>query len=846
MAKKKEKKYRIASIYDTETCNIDVVEDGIKVHRAYPILFIFNDITTSIENYTIDSSDDVKFIRNEDEAVDHIKKIINNNDGDAVPIIAAYNLAFDIQPILELLAQDYDVRVCAQSSSNIYYLDLYIGEYHALRFWDTFFLDPLGLADMGLQCGIEKAAGDWDYTLIRTPETPLTDLELYYAKRDVQVIPAYLKFILDTNDYLLENDLGNHVLTKTSIVRVMAKRITGELSYQGPSMKKARSTKSMAYMMCKEGQARTYEQYAMQKACFRGGLTFTAANYADQVIHNVASLDVTSMHHAFINGVMVPKHFAKKEPRILQRWANKVLDTSLDDLLKFYHMPFNHAFHARIKFINLRLKAGSAFEHYGIATLAAAKFATTATSVVGDRNEAKEAADQWTRDQGYYDRALGTEEHPLQYAFSKLIKADTSIVFVNEIELWLMGNVYDWDSMEVLDGEGTSEYMRPLDYVTLQSNMLYKKKAEIKNIKKRYREGTPYDGDVSDLIPATIADRIKRGTIDSTFIDGYYNLTKQYLNSIYGSQAQDIHKPGYIYDGAIRVNEDEKTSPDHFSTVKSTYVLYTYGQRIVGRSRMHLVIAIMLLYAAFGDDVIISGGDTDSIKIGTAEHITDQDLLDALEPLHAAIRAAIGRTMQTIRAAFPAYTDPLEHVGEFEIENDVRYPHHMEAWNKARISIDHEGRAHITCAGVSRPSGRYTLEDLATDAIAAGYDVEHIMHSVLGYNTTFLANISHLLGHHKPGYDEIIDLDVRDYLGHKHHVHAHQAIALYPSEKTIGDADTYKGRIINMQNGCNVAYLESIGHKPDLSHILLYVDDKNAYIYNEDTDTTEEIPRSWK
>lgn len=721
MAKKKEKKYKIVSIYDTETCNIDIIEDGIKVHRAYPILFIFNDITTSIENYNIDTSDNVVFIRHEAEAIEHIKKIINDNTEDVVPIIAAYNLAFDLQPILELLAKDYDVQVCAQSSSNIYYLDLYIGEYHALRFWDTFFLDPLGLADMGLQCGLEKATGDWDYSLIRTPETPLSDLELYYARRDVQVIPAYLKFILDTNDYLLENDLGNHVLTKTSIVRIMAKRITGELSYQGPTMKKARSTKAMAYMQCKAEQAKTYEQYATQKACFRGGLTFTAANYADQVIHNVASLDVTSMHHAFINGIMIPKKFKPKDTWILQRWADKILATTLVDLLKFYHMPFNHAFHARIKFNNLRLREGSAFEHYGIATLAAAKFATKATCVVGDRNEAKETADQWTRDQGYYDRALGTPERPLQYAFSKLIKADTAIVYINEIELWIMGQVYAWDSMEVLDGEGTSEYMRPLDYVTLQSNMLYKKKAEIKNIKKRYRDGTPYDGEISELIPGTISSWIKRGTIDSTFLEGYYNLTKQYLNSIYGSQAQDIHKPGYIYDGEIRVNEDERATPANFSTERSTYVLYTYGQRIVGRSRMHLVIAIMLLYSTFGEDVIISGGDTDSIKIGTAPHITDQDLLDALEPLHAAIRDAISRTMQTIRAAFPSYTDPLEHVGEFEIENNIRYPYHMEAWNKARISIDHNMQAHITCAGVSRPSGRYTLEDLATDAISAGY-----------------------------------------------------------------------------------------------------------------------------
>lgn len=69
---KTRKEYRIAAIFDTETTNIG---EGAET-RAYPILYIFNDMrATPLESYTPDT-DDVRFYRRTSEALTYIDDLI--------------------------------------------------------------------------------------------------------------------------------------------------------------------------------------------------------------------------------------------------------------------------------------------------------------------------------------------------------------------------------------------------------------------------------------------------------------------------------------------------------------------------------------------------------------------------------------------------------------------------------------------------------------------------------------------------------------------------------------------------------------------------------------------------
>lgn len=800
---KTRKEYRIAAIFDTETTNIGESAET----RAYPILYIFNDLRdTPLESYDPDT-DNVRFYRHTSEALAYIDDLIMHGRAHGyVPIIAAYNLMFDMQTLMLELAQSYAIEVNAQTATSVYTLDLCVDDNVVCRFWDTFYFEMGGLRAMGETCGLPKAVGDWDYSLVRTPETPLTEEELFYARRDVQVIPQYLQWLLRANHWLTSDMLGCRVLTKTSLVRQMARREIGgrRVTLQGGR----KITLQRAFeMTCNQEFPKNYESYALRKACFRGGLTFTSAKTASVVVDNVASLDVTSMHHAFINGRRLPVKFAVAPPEILQIACERIVDTPLEDVLRNYSDPFRTGLHVAIRFTNLRLRANTCFADWGIAICPRSKFVRTLQADTDySNNERAKTQENSIRAHGYVDSAVNPT-----FAFGKLYRADECILHVNEIELWNVAQVYEFDEMHVLYGEATAKTIVPPDYVTLQSNMLFARKTDVKNLIKHYTEGVPYAGDIPESIPEGIARDARAGTLSMKFLQSYYGSTvKGQFNGIYGTQAQDVMKADYrvTETGELEVDRATVCIPENFvkKRPKTPRVLYTYGMRIVAGSRMHLVIAMMLIYRRFGNRATVTGGDTDSLKISCADDVTDTELLDALEPLHTAIENAINLTMRRVRNTAPDMASTLDHIGKFEVEDcggTTRYAEHVELWNKARVSLDMSGRVHVTCAGLPRPDGVYTIEDCIEDIMRMGHGFAETVRLAFGYDVLVDYEICHTLQRNRPHVWDRYVGTVTDYRGATCHVDVPEAIALYSSGRWLGESD-------KQANGENLAYMRDV------------------------------------
>ena len=800
------KPFQIAASFDTETTNVSV-GDGKWV--AFPVLYIVHDLRyASLARYEEDPSLTI-FKRRESEMLELVERYIEwGRDEDCVPVICAYNLLFDLQPIMYGLRSRYQMRVSAQSSTHAYTVDL-LGEdgKPLLRFWDTYYLEMRGLAAMGSTAGLAKAAGDWDYSLIRTPDTQLTDEELFYAGRDTEVIPAYLRYLLGANEWLRQSMLSSRVLTKTSLVRMAGKLETGRLKSKRPGRSPISVQKQFAEL-CAQEFPRDYEQYATRKACFRGGLTFTAANFSGIVMRHVYSLDEVSAHHAYINGHLVPVRFKRYPLDVLQRYAERVISTPMREVLAYYKNPFGCAIHACVRFENIRLKTGTPFERYGIVTLARGKFDTR--DAMGEwGGEADIAADEEVKSRGYRDRA-----ERARFAFGKLYSARYCDVWISELELYIISRVYAFDSMRVLCGECTSSFVRPPDYVTLLSNLLFKRKQACKDILKRYKEGEPYTMDIDASIPDGMAEQIRAGAMTEDDLLGYYtNTVKGQFNSIYGMESQDVFKPDYIVDedGELSVDDASKVTPENYAEMaegkRKALVLYTYGLRIVGGSRLALVCAIEALYERYGDRAIPLGGDTDSLKIACDGDIDGAALIDALRPFHEAVTGSIDECMRRIRTRYPDYVSDLAGVGTFEVEGDA-YPLHMEAWNKARVSWD-GSHAHITCAGLPRPRNAYNIERWMDDAIASGKATfESIAPMVLGWGVRVDSRVCGVLEHSKPLAKDVFEADVEDYRGDVSHVRAHQSIALYPSGRVLGDLD-------GMVNRECVSFLRDLGRDVD-------------------------------
>ena len=816
------KKYRIAAIYDTETTNIGSGNST----RAFPILFIVNDLRdVDISDYAIDNgSDDIRFYRKHKEMLDYLDDLIEYGfERNFIPIVCAYNLMFDLQPLMFDMNNKYEMRTTAQTTTSAYTVDVLLNGEPVLRFWDTFYLEMGGLKAMGEICGLPKAIGDWDYSLIRTPETPLTDLELFYAGRDTQVIPAYLNYLLQANEWLTSDMLGVKVLTKTSIVRQMARFELGNLKYRKRNGHKM-SLRMSFEKTCEQEYPKTYRQYALRKACFRGGLTFTSANYASKVWHNVVSVDVTSMHHTYINGRLVPVHFRPYRTQVLQMMCERIIGTSMHDVLEKYYRPFQYAVHVKVEYTNMRIKHDSVFEKAGIGIIPESKFTLKAPNVDILPNEANKTTEEEIRRKGWRDTAI----KPL-FAFGKLMSADIAVLHVNEVELWNIAQVYDYDDLRVILGEATMKFATPPDYVSLQSNMLFERKQDMKRIINTYTQGEPYALEIPESIPRGIADELKKGTADMTFLNGYYNSTvKGSFNGIYGTQAMDLQKCGFkIVNGDIIIDKSTITTSENYDEMKpkTPMVLYTYGMRIVAGSRQHLVIALKLIGKAFGDLAKPTGGDTDSMKISVDATISDDMLVEALKPIADACDNAIGFAQRRNRENFPELASKLQGIGHFDVEkadSGTRWENHWEAWNKARISASN-GHYHITCAGLSRPRGVYHVEHWCADMERAGYSFEEIASTVLGYNTYISHDISHSLQKYRPNVNDRYIGTVADYLGEKTKVDVPQSIALYPTGRWLGETDKTSPL-------SNIKWLKSHGNDIDTQEKIVTITEEFAQL----------------
>ena len=602
--------------------------------------------------------------------------------GDPTPIIAVYNLQFDfvsLEPVF--IERGFELSSFGPATSP-FYIDVLKDDQVVLRFWEVSRLCPQGLAVMGELAGLPKLDGEWDYSVYREPGSELTEEEKEYAVRDTEVIQAYLQYIIKTNGFIKESDLGTRLLTQTGLVRLFGERVVGR--------KELRAFRAAAAQEEPEDES----TYRIRKACFRAGLTFTGGKNAGRVFEHVTSIDTVSMHHGFILGRLVPRGFHAAEPAVLGRALSTIFDTSVEDVLAQYEQPFQTALHARVRFTNLKIKAGSVFETQGIGTLARGKFTQ---QVIYDWEDAtsSESAENRNRSKGYLDKGVG-----LKFAFGKLVEAKEATIFLTELEAWVLAQVYQWDSFEVIEGELTTRFQVPPTYILELDEHLYSNKSSMKSFLKGNDE-------------AEVPQAIK--SAPRSVQEGYYLRTsKGMFNSVFGLVAMDSHKYDLQY-----------------SKIKAPSSWYAMGMRIAGGSRVHLVIAMLLINEKFHGEFQILGGDTDSIKIAG---LTNDEIQQALEPLHTAITRAINITLDQ------AGIDPSQFAGIGTFESEGTADLEVEIFNKNRLAWTGE-QFELTAAGIPTPSGKPNLENALT-SLAKKYGAKNVMEKIYGPNLEVDSSLS--------------------------------------------------------------------------------------------------------
>lgn len=751
--------YRIAAVYHT---NIETVylEDEHR-YAAFPTAFVFNILSDHISNYEAEKSDRIHVL-SEALALQTISDLANSST-DEIPVICAYDLMLHLRPLLFELEKIYHIRYTGQTSTTAYTVDL-VGENGSvvLRFWDVSHLDPRGIEYFADAVGLK-------------------------ADDVVRVIPAYLRMLLGSYNYITEADLGCKVITRTSLVRLFGKRVISKMSDVDVYKLQAQE--------CERERPRRYEQYAIRKAASRGGLAFTSALNAGQVMRNVVSLDVVSMHHAYMRRYVPCKFIEMSDGmrRVAKTQLEKIGSMSVSDVLAAYHQPFDVAINACVHVKNLQLKAGSVFERDKIGTLAISKMHASAMKSAVD-GETKQAANEAIFERGYYDKALDAVE-----CYGKLMSADEAYIYVTEVEYWIMRQVYDFELVEVVCGEVSYNSVLPPDLILMMSAELYATKQELKN---RIAECS----DASELEELELL---------------YSEIVKPMYNAIYGTQVQDVNKPEFrVTSGGVVVDTDTVLTDDN--TGRQGITNFNYGSRIVAGSRMHLVISLILIFEKLGDKVTFVGGDTDSIYISMKSDV-ESDILEALRPLHRAVDEMKARGSVRLEKRLHELPE-MDDVGHFEVVG--HYDYLTEYWNKCRVGINGV-EAHYTAAGVARPLGAYDIEKICCRMLESGIEPADVLDVVVGYNTTYMPSVSFILGQHVPNGGDVLDA-VIELGGRRKHVHAHETVACWPIARTLGE-------ITVASNRDNLKYKAFLGQEVRIDPVVIYQDERNIYVEKNHT-----------
>lgn len=122
-----------------------------------------------------------------------------------------HNLAFDGSFIMDWLLRhnykweddrfpryDYGFTTVISDMNQLYSIRVNFGHGHSVTFWDSLKIIPLSIAAEAKAFGLDEGKGDLDYTAEREEGHQLTDEEVDYIRRDVQIDAKAIRITLDS------------------------------------------------------------------------------------------------------------------------------------------------------------------------------------------------------------------------------------------------------------------------------------------------------------------------------------------------------------------------------------------------------------------------------------------------------------------------------------------------------------------------------------------------------------------------------------------------------------------------------------------------------------------------
>lgn len=217
------------------------------------------------------------------------------------PVCYIHNLSYEYNNLCELFLKGCDPKDPPFFKSKI--RPLFFRSY-GVEFRCSAELSHMSLAKIGGDLGIPKLKGDFDYSVCRFTDTPLSPLEMNYCFRDVFILVRYIESKVIELSHITgkEKKVANLPYTQTGYPR----RDIREFFTRTPVGHKVNQE------ICKL----TREQYTHCNKAFWGGFVQANYNYIACKLKNIFHVDLTSAYPAAMVMFKYPFHLGEVKGRV--------------------------------------------------------------------------------------------------------------------------------------------------------------------------------------------------------------------------------------------------------------------------------------------------------------------------------------------------------------------------------------------------------------------------------------------------------------------------------------------------------------------------------------------------
>lgn len=407
----------------------------------------------------------VYFGRTIEQLQDFIR-ILKENSGYKI-ITYVHNLSYEWQ----FIRKYFQIKnIFAMSKRKIYKCEI-----ENIIFKDSLCLSGQSLEKTCKGLPIEKATGDWEYNIMRTPKTPLTPQELHYAENDVVCLAEYIKVM--RNRY---GSLTNIPMTKTGITRFNLRNYIETELKEKDTAQKGKSGYNYYYRYYIKNGIPDLNTFKFLRRAYWGGFTHASTLNVNLKLKNIDSWDISSSYPT----VMIKEKFPYK-------------------FIEVSNCRFNYYFKNDYAILcNIRLTGFEAVHGFGY--IPSYKCFEHSDYIYKPKHNEKETGIEIDNNKLFRCRS----------------KSDYVILTVTEIDLKIIKQFYKYEKLEIIGNIFVSKKQYLPAVFRNFILKLYETKTTLKDVKGKEEEYALAKADVNCLYGMTVTDPVRT----SYDIDDFNNV----------------------------------------------------------------------------------------------------------------------------------------------------------------------------------------------------------------------------------------------------------------------------------------------------------------------------------